>query len=228
MFRRVSFLKAALWSAAALLLATVITSSQTSAQVSSSQCCTPAQSTIETSGTTGWIVQPSSGTAVPAVAIAPFMSWHAALGSSQWIANVGNAGHHNQPVNDYTYVYRFCLCALPEGLRQSPTTMHLWILSDNEFKAYVNSTGPFLQGGAYSFQLPTQGSPPANAFISGWNTLKIVVHNDGGETGLDVAGWVAGYFTTCRTKPTPIPIHPYNPQGPQRQHKAGSPSPPPP
>ena len=111
---------------------------------------------IQTSGTTGWIVQPSSGTAVPAVAIAPFMSWHAALGSSQWIANVGNAGHHNQPVNDYTYVYRFCLCALPEGLRQSPTTMHLWILSDNEFKAYVNSTGPFLQGGAYSFQLPTQ------------------------------------------------------------------------
>ena len=134
MFRRVSFLKAALWSAAALLLATVITSSQTSAQVSSSQCCTPAQSTIETSGTTGWIVQPSSGTAVPAVAIAPFMSWHAALGSSQWIANVGNAGHHNQPVNDYTYVYRGAQRAhLPKGLRRKPLTIHACrVLWDNQ------------------------------------------------------------------------------------------------
>jgi hypothetical protein len=226
MFRRVSLLPAALWFGVVVLAGTVVTSSQTGAQVlGSNQCCTPAQNAVETSAT-GWIVQaPPSGSVVPAVTITPYVSWHAPLGTSHWIANVANA----YAPGYYTYVYRFCLCAQPKGLRQSATTMFVSILADNEFKAYVNSTGPFLQGGGYSFQNPTSGSPPSNAFLSGWNTLKIVVHNDSSVTGLDVSGWIAGYFTRCDSKPTPLPsISPYNPGNPTtRQRKASNPTQPP-
>lgn len=221
---RSSILAIARWFGVAVATATFVTSSQTSAQVISNQCCTPAQSAVETSAT-GWIVQPPTGPVVQAVTINPYVSWHAPMGASHWIANVANA----YAPGDYTYVYRFCLCALPKGLRQSPTTMFLSILSDNEFKAFINSTGPFLQGGGYSFQNPTSGSPPANAFISGWNSLRIVVHNDSSVTGLDVSGWVAGYFTRCNTKPTPLPsVSPPNSKNPTgRNRKASNPNQPP-
>ncbi len=79
--------------------------------------------------------------------------------------------------------------------------MALNILADNSFKAYLNwnPIGQYTGPATWGFHLPaTAVSAPAAAFQAGDNELEIVVNNEGGPTGLDVAGTLSGFFQQVR------------------------------
>jgi hypothetical protein len=191
------------------------------APVAPSTCCTPNRVPIVTNAS--WqIISGPSGTPIwqrstaqaqapanaaaaaitypmQAVVLSPkHPSWYGPLTGSQWIG-VGNPATTGRPAGDYTYTYHFCLCDKPPGLSAFPAAMSLQVLSDNGFKAYLNNHLLVTHMAAYSFQAPpTVVTATPASFQSGDNELKIVVTNNEGPTGLDVAGYVSGYFRVLR------------------------------
>lgn len=166
-----------------------------------SACCTPASRRLVTNAS--WTVQPPSGPAHAAVPLNGNPSYIGALSGSQWIGNAANDGKlPGEAGTQFTYTYHFCLCGLPEGIKPPvQATMSLDVYSDNEFTAYLNGTGPahkigFSNSPGVFLGQPTHVGPvAANLFVAGTNTLTIVVTNQPNTpTGLDVSGYISGYF----------------------------------
>lgn len=174
-----------------------------------SECCIPAQRPVNTNATSGWTVKPPTGPTIPAVAVSSTPYWHAAFPGSQWIANTSNAGSTWGPApGKYTYTYHFCLCALPPKVTGAfPAALYLSVLSDNGFSAYLNNNPIGSNYLGNSFTVPKIiPSASANFFQAGDNTLTFVVTNQlnaNTPTGLDVSGWISGYFQQpCHHGPT--------------------------
>jgi hypothetical protein len=160
-------------------------------------CCTPARRAIITDGS--WTVQPPSGPPHQAVPINPHQYYHTTLPGSQWIGNAASDGKYpGEAGTTFTYTYHFCLCGLPPGTKGPvQATMSLQVYSDNEFKASLNGNpiGSTTSPGIFNGTPITIAGVPANYFQAGDNTLTFIVTNQANSpTGLDVSGYVAGYF----------------------------------
>lgn len=158
-------------------------------------CCTAAQRPVNTNKT--WTVTPPSGPGQQAVAILSTPSWHAPFAGSQWIGPDANAGTNSEPAGDYVYSYHFCLCGPPKGVGLDffPAALHLESYADNSFHAFLNNHPIGQDVLVNGFTTPTviAGAQPYY-FQSGDNEIKYVVNNISGPTGLDVSGWISGYF----------------------------------
>jgi hypothetical protein len=142
------------------------------------------------------MVKPPTGVANNAVVLAPNSAWHAALPGSKWIGPNANAAG-NAPSGDYVYTVHFCLCALPPRVspKQFPAALYLSSYADNSFHAFLNNNPIGQDVLVNGFTVPTviSGASPA-FFQAGDNELKYVVNNVSSATGLDVSGWISGYF----------------------------------
>lgn len=91
---------------------------------------------------------------------------------------------------DYKYEIRFNIPCDPKNYKG--LTLSGSIAADNNFKAYLNgSSTPFATcTGLLCFQqsatVPTVIAPVTSGFNWGLNSILVVVHNDGGYTGLAV------------------------------------------
>jgi hypothetical protein len=160
-------------------------------------CYTPARRPVVTDGS--WTVQPASGPAHAAVPLTVHPYYHTTLPGSQWIGNAVNDGKYpGEAGTTFTYTYHFCLCGLPPGTKGPvQATMSLEVYSDNEFKALLNGNpiGSSVSLGIFNGTPTNIPSVPASFFQAGDNTLTIVVMNEpNSPTGLDVSGYIAGYF----------------------------------
>ena len=162
-------------------------------------CCTPARRLLVTD--TSWMVQPPSGPAHQAALLNPHIYYHTTLANSQWIGNLASDGKYpGEAGTTFTYTYHFCLCGLPPGIKGPvQATMSLQVYSDNEFKAYLNGPGNVIGSsvapGVFNLTPTNIASVPASFFQAGDNTLTFVVTNEANSpTGLDVSGYIAGYF----------------------------------
>lgn len=184
------------------LVAGATGASQAQREVYTSNCCVPAQRQIITSAPSSWTLQlPNGQMATPVQETSLPSVWAPAIGASHWI---GPAANTTGPGGNYTYTYSFCLCSLPKGVSRIPAAMYLTILADDGFRAYLNGNS-FLNPTGSTYATPISGSPAPSHFVPGLNHLVIVVKNYGGTrknptstpTGLDVSGWIAGYFGSC-------------------------------
>ena len=160
-------------------------------------CCTPARRPLVTDAS--WTVKPGSGPAHQAVPLTTHPYYHTTLSGSQWIGNAANDGNYpGEAGTTFTYTYHFCLCGLPPGIKGPvQATMSLQVYSDNEFKAYLNGNviGSTVSPGTFNGTPANIASVPASFFQAGDNTLTFVVTNQANSpTGLDVSGYISGYF----------------------------------
>jgi hypothetical protein len=158
-------------------------------------CCRPALKPINTNAT--WAVKGPTGAAHGAVALNPNPAWHAPFPGSQWIGSDANSAGSAAASGDYVYTMHFCLCALPPRVspKQFPATLYLSSYADNSFHAYLNNNLIGQDVLVNGFTVPTiiSGASPT-FFQAGDNELKYVVNNISDATGLDVSGWISGYF----------------------------------
>jgi hypothetical protein len=159
-------------------------------------CCTAAQRPVNTNNT--WTVTPPSGPAHQAVPVTSTPSWHVPFSGSQWIGPDANAGtDFNEPSGDYVYSYHFCLCGPPKGVGLDffPAALYLSSYADNSFHAFLNNhpigQDVLVNGFTVATVIP---STQSSYFQNGDNEIKYVVNNVSGPTGLDVSGWISGYF----------------------------------
>jgi len=156
---------------------------------------------IETTGT-GWTLEYSGGQVVgqvlqPKVVTMYSVLWTWQLGQSRWIGPQWDTIHTNSPGGDYTYTYKFCFHQARHGLLPVPATLHLQILAQDGFKAYLNSSPtPFLSNTA-AYNNVTTGTVTTTNLAT--NVLRIVVHGNGLYThiGLDVNGYLTAEPATC-------------------------------
>jgi len=209
-FRKIAAL--AILGAAAVLLAPASPSQAQTRRVTPSgvidphtapaECCTPAMKTLVTDAT--WYVQKPAPGSTPAPAStlnAVQPAWHAAFPGSQWIGPDPNAGTDSQePMGNYIYTYHFCLCARPPRVTTMPAALNLSVLGDNDYVVRLNNhtqpswtRNPSPTSLSFTQPYPITGAPP-NWFQPGDNVLQIIVNNQGLYTGLDVSGWISGYF----------------------------------
>jgi hypothetical protein len=121
---------------------------------------------------------------------ATLTAWTALPGN--WIepyaAPMSGGGPYDAPAGDYTYQLKFTLACAPESYAR--LNISGVIAADNRFTATLNNNNLLAScsGSGYCFQSPgtTISSPPLSAYVQGTNTITIVVHNDGGPTGLAV------------------------------------------
>lgn len=180
-------------------------------------CCVPAQRAVVTN--TSWTVKPPSGATQAAVLLGSTPYYPITLPNSKWIGHLatdGTGANNVMPATgNWVYTYHFCLCGLPPKLpnQSFPATMSLSIVSDNGWTAYLNrynghpsAIGSFPSVNSQaSFLASHSVTAPSANFVAGDNVLEIDVNNDGGPTGLDVAGTISGFFqqTPCgRRDPT--------------------------
>lgn len=159
-------------------------------------CCTAAQRPVSTNNT--WTVTPPSGPGHQAVPIGSTPSWHAPFAASQWIGPDANAGtDYNEPSGDYVYSYHFCLCGPPKGVGLDffPAALYLSSYADNSFHAFLNNhpIGQDVLVNGFTTATVISSAQPYY-FQNGDNEIKYVVNNVSGPTGLDVSGWISGYF----------------------------------
>lgn len=153
----------------------------------------------------GWTLQLPPGPVVPPVVITGFGSaWSFPLGQSKWIGPNAQAGLYPTPPGNYTYKYRLCYVMRRAGIQPVQPVLHLDVMSDDHFDAYLDgASSPFLSssntGGSHQV---SNGSVTLNT--SGAATLRIVVNNVVGPTGLDVNGWVTALLTPCPNLSRPL------------------------
>jgi hypothetical protein len=166
------------------------------------ECCVPTMKPLVTNAT--WFVQkPAPGsTPQPASPLSVLAGgWHLPFPGSQWIGPDPNAGTNvSEPVGNYLYTYHFCLCALPPHVTTMPAALYLSIVGDNDYSVSLNNhtqpswtRNPSPTSLTFTQQFDIMGAP-TNWFQPGDNVIQITVHNQGGFTGLDLSGWISGYF----------------------------------
>ena len=177
-------------------------------------CCVPATKPVVT-GPTGWTVKPPNMLgSIGAVVVNPTHPLWMTIPGSQWIANTAGAGSGNQLTIAGVYVYSYdlgCLCAAPKGV-SVPAALSLRVYADDEFRAKLNGNPIGQNLGGWAFRTgppapPPLGAPPGGTPINvtspssffhacQHNILTIEVRNgSAGPTGLDVSGYVSGYFS---------------------------------
>ena len=173
-------------------------------------CCTPATKQVVT-GSPGWTLKlPNNSTMTPVQVVPKYAFWDIIPGST-WIANNTTAAATGPDGGTYVYTYHLgCLCDAPKGIR-IPATLSLRVYADDEFVAYLNGNpiGQKLGGWAFTtnsaLASPGIAAPPGGTSINVTSTyfrpcqdnvLTFAVKNaPDSPTGLDVSGWVSGYFS---------------------------------
>jgi len=166
------------------------------------ECCVPTMKPLATNAT--WFVQkPAPGStpqpASPLNALAG--GWHAAFPGSQWIGPDPNAGTNpSERDGNYIYTYHFCLCALPPHVTTMPAGLYLSVLGDNNYSVSLNghtqpswTNNPTNTSLTFTTPFNIMGAP-TSWFQPGDNVLQVTVYNADLYTGLDLTGWIAGYF----------------------------------
>jgi hypothetical protein len=129
-------------------------------------------------GKSGWrlISGPSVTAPMTPVNVTPHSAWAAPWGGTSWISVNAGRGAGTSP-GDYTYEYVFCVC------RKGPA-LTLNFAADNGAKIYLNGTQIHATTGSNNFSHPQPVSYNGPAFVQYTNSLRIVVNNEGGPTGL--------------------------------------------
>ncbi|HEV2840921.1 MAG TPA: hypothetical protein VGW39_06325 [Chthoniobacterales bacterium] len=169
-------------------------------------------------GTAKWqiIADPDSATAEPraaSVIASPHPLW-GTLAGAKWIGPATTAGGFN-PVplaGDYVYQFCFCLCS---GFTNAKLTFTG--LADDRANVTlngnpINTNNPTIPGfSGTGTQVQTSNQ---QLFKAGTNCVKITVKNDGGPTGLILAGSVTATAGLCPQGPTDASetADPVNPQ----------------
>ena len=150
-------------------------------------------------GQSGWMLVSAPGISGPMapVNVTPYAGWQSpALPGTSWISV--NAQRGGQP-GDLTFEYTFCIC------RQKDIGLSISFYADNGAQVFLNSTSIFSTTGSYNFNgAPKTVSYNGPALIFGTNTLRIVVHNDSGPTGLDALLKVTGGGAGCCHSTRPV------------------------
>jgi hypothetical protein len=160
-------------------------------EVRQAQEVRPAQACSEFEAPTGkpdWMLVSGPGVGGPMtpVNVTPYPGWANPIGSSSWVSV--NAQRGSQ-AGDYTYEYTFCVCRKGE--------LRLRFYADNGATVYLNGTQIFATTGNMNFTGPPKVVTNGAALVSGTNTLRIVVHNEGSVTGLDAVLNVTGANPGC-------------------------------
>lgn len=123
--------------------------------------------------------------------------------NSQWIS-FNSAGSGSSPVGDYCYTICFCL---DKGF-QSVSLSGL-LRADNDAQVFVNgnliaTTPPTT---SFSSPTPTPFSTTNTAFFHDGpdNCIDVVVHNDGGPTGLNLTGQLTAVAGRCCSPTRNVP-----------------------
>lgn len=140
-------------------------------------------------GQPGWMLVSGPGVTTPRTptTVTPYSGWQSPpLPGSSWISPDANYGKFPGTAGDYTYESTFCLC------RDGKHTLNLSFYADNGATVYFNNSTIFTTMGSYNFS----GAPKVVNYTfaggPGTNKVRIVVHNDGGPTGMDAVLRITG------------------------------------
>ncbi len=179
-------------------------------------CCQLATKPVVTGmpGNPGWSLTLPSNAPSSIFNILSTPSW-ASIAGTRWIGPAANAGTASYPGGKYVYSFHFCLCGTPQGVNAVPAALSLKVLADDGFTAKLNGN-PIGQSTGSAFFAPTTINLASTYFKAcDDNYLTFEVSNwtggSGSQTGLDVSGWISGYFNQpapgnrCRCKGSPPP-----------------------
>ena len=165
---------------------------------------TPCGSFTAATGQSGWLLVSGPGIGSPQlpVNVPPHAGWANPIAGSSWVSLNASYGSVATIVPlYYTYEYTFCVC--PEKKHALTLTFY----ADNGAQVFVNSTLIYSTLGISNFTgTASSTSYSGAALVSGTNTLRIVVRNDGAAMGLDALLKVTGARPGCCrsfTSPTP-------------------------
>ena len=156
--------------------------------------CLPCQnlpSRTMVTGTDAWTIASGPVTGSANVTTSPSSAWYTITGT-KWVGP--GPGGTATNVGDYTYELQFSLCKN----FKSPT-LTVTLVADNSATVFLNgcSLGGTV-GGNSGFATPTTlPTPPPSCFQAGCNTLKVVVHNSGSVTGLDLKAVLSAAQGIC-------------------------------
>jgi hypothetical protein len=170
------------------------------AQGAVSECCCDACVNLDRTlvtgppGTDPWtIVSAPGGFKTPALAQVetPSVAGWGSIPGASWVG----PGLSETAEGDYTFQRHFNLC---RGF--SNPTLVVRLLADNSATVFLNGCKlGVTKGGIKGFVNPPTvlPSPPPSCFQAGCNTLKVVVHNDSGPTGLDLSATLTALKGLC-------------------------------
>jgi hypothetical protein len=125
------------------------------------------------------------------VNVSPYPGWKSPpLPGSNWVSIDTNYGDVGGPAADYSYEFTFCLC------KEGNHLLNLSFYADNGATVYLNNTQIFTTAGSYNFN----GAAKVVNYSwagGGTNKVRIVVHNEGGPTGLNAVLKVTGATRSC-------------------------------
>jgi hypothetical protein len=177
-------------------------------------CCQLATKTVIT-GTPGWTLTLPNAQPGNVAPITSTPNWTPAIPGSQYIGPAADAGSANYPGGKYVYSYHFCLCGVPKGINAVPAALSLKVFADDIVTVKLNnntiaqSTGPAYNPPGVVVNL---ASTYFRACDDNYLTFEVTnwTGGSGSPTGLDVSGWISGYFnqpapgTSCRCRTSPI------------------------
>ncbi|HEX8492546.1 MAG TPA: carboxypeptidase-like regulatory domain-containing protein [Pyrinomonadaceae bacterium] len=152
-------------------------------------------------GQSGWMLVGGPGIGAPKlpVNVNPHPGWkNPPLPGSSWVSIDANQGGAGGPAANYTYEYTFCLC------KEGNHLLNLSFYADNGATVYLNNTQIFTTTGSYNFN----GAAKVVNYSwagGGTNKVRIVVHNEGGPTGLNAVLKVTGATGSCCQARTSAP-----------------------
>jgi|GEM_PF-1271794 len=144
-------------------------------------------------GQSGWMLVGGPGISAPKlpVNVSPYPGWkNPPLPGSNWVSIDTNYGYVGGPAADYSYEFTFCLC------KEGKHLLNLSFYTDNGATVYLNNTQIFTTTGSYNFN----GAAKVVNYSwagGGTNKVRIVVHNEGGPTGLNAVLKVTGATRSC-------------------------------
>src|ERR1700733_4673765 len=179
-------------------------------------CCQLATKPVVTGmpGNPGWSLTLPSNAPSSIFNILSTPSW-ASIAGTRWIGPAADAGTASYPGGKYVYSFHFCLCGTPQGVNAVPAALSLKVLADDGFTAKLNGN-PIGQSTGSAFFAPTTinlASTYFKACNDNYLTFEVTNWSGGGgpQTGLDVSGWISGYFnqptygSPCKCKGSPPP-----------------------
>jgi hypothetical protein len=155
----------------------------------------PCPDLTSVTGQPGWMLVSGPGISVPKIPVnvSPYPGWKSpALPGSSWVSTDANHGSVPGAAGNFTYEYTFCLC------RDGKQALSLSFYADNGATVYLNNTQIFTTTGSYNFNGAAKVVNYSWNGGPGTNKVRIVVHNEGGPTGLNAALKITGATTgTC-------------------------------
>lgn len=177
-------------------------------------------------GQPGWMLVSGPGINSPkaAVNVSPYAGWQSpSLPGSSWVSSDANRGGAS---GDYSYEFAFCLC------KDGKHALSLSFFADNGASVFLDNTQIFATTGSYNFNGAAKVVNYSWSGSQGISTLRIVVRNDSGPSGLNAvlrvsgattgtccsnlqtatgqAGWILASAPGQNTPITPVNVSPYS------------------